>query len=241
MTSPDRPKLALLIDGQNIAHCNAKDILAAAHKLGNPVLRRVYADWSKENVHEWLRCATDHGISPIQTPQSAGKNAADVLMTIDAMDLLGGKTFGGFVIVSSDSDFTALATRIREAGLCAFGIGHEKASEVYKNACTKFVDLTRQEGAKVPDNAADLIQMAIRKDGPGDGTISTAKLGIAVRAIVGRGYSHQEYGGKSMSAVVTASGKFRIVDQDDQKFVYPLKGTAPCKSPSRATCSAQSR
>ncbi len=135
-----RPLYAVLIDADNIPARFAKPILKEITSFGEPALRRVYGDWSSERLRGWSDNVRALGLVAHQeTANTKGKNASDIGLVIDAMDILHTGRFDGFVLVSSDSDFTALANRIREQGLDVIGIGEAKAPESLRNVCNRFV------------------------------------------------------------------------------------------------------
>jgi uncharacterized LabA/DUF88 family protein len=136
------PKLAVLIDADNVPYANIKGMLEEMAKYGTPTFKRIYADWTKPNVSGWKNVLLEHGITPIhQFSYTSGKNATDSSMIIDAMDILYSGQVDGFCIVSSDSDFTRLATRLREAGMKVFGFGERKTPTAFIAACDKFIYL----------------------------------------------------------------------------------------------------
>jgi len=133
-------RLAVLIDADNVPYNNIKGMMEEIAKYGNPTIKRIYGDWTKPTVSGWKNVLLENAITPIQQySYTQGKNATDSAMTIDAMDILYTDKVGGFVIVSSDSDFTRLATRLREAGKKVFGIGEQKTPEPFRVACDKFI------------------------------------------------------------------------------------------------------
>ena len=134
------PLLAVLIDADNVPSKYAEAILREVTSYGEPGLRRVYGDWSNQQLSGWTKTAQKLGlVQHQQTANTKGKNASDIGLVIDAMDILHAGHFDGFVLVSSDSDFTRLASRIREQGLTVIGIGEAKAPDALKNACNRFV------------------------------------------------------------------------------------------------------
>ncbi len=140
MPDPRTSLLAVLIDADNVPAKYARAILNEVTSYGEPGLRRVYGDWSNQQLSGWTRTAQELGlVQHQQTANTKGKNASDIGLVIDAMDILHAGHFNGFVLVSSDSDFTRLASRIREQGLTVIGIGEAKAPEALKNACNRFV------------------------------------------------------------------------------------------------------
>ncbi len=133
-------KLAVLIDADNISHTNVKGMLEEIAKNGTPTIKRIYADWTRRTVAGWKKVLLDHAITPIQQySYTKGKNSSDSAMIIDAMDILYSGKVDGFVIVSSDSDFTRLATRLREAGMLVLGFGEKKTPTPFITACDKFI------------------------------------------------------------------------------------------------------
>lgn len=135
------PRLAVLIDADNASHKIADGLFAEVAKLGHASVRRIYGDFSGTQAKGWGAARVKHAIVPNQQFANVpGKNATDIALIIDAMDLLHRGGLDGFCIVSSDSDFTRLATRIREHGLAVFGFGRKEAAESFRQACWLFVD-----------------------------------------------------------------------------------------------------
>jgi len=140
-------KLAVLIDADNARPAIVDGLLAEVAKFGTAHVRRIYGDWTAPNLGGWKSVLLDHSIQPIQQfAYTSGKNATDSAMIIDAMDLLYSSRFDGFCIVSSDSDFTRLASRIREAGLTVYGFGERKTPQPFVSACDKFIYTDRLVG-----------------------------------------------------------------------------------------------
>jgi uncharacterized LabA/DUF88 family protein len=140
-TSRD-PRLAVLIDADNVPFHNIREMLEEIAKYGTPTFKRIYADWTKPTVAGWKTVLLENAISPVQQySYTSGKNATDSAMIIDAMDILYTGRVDGFCIVSSDSDFTRLATRLREAGMIVFGLGEKKTPISFISACNKFIYL----------------------------------------------------------------------------------------------------
>jgi len=132
--------LAVLIDGDNIPSAFVKEMMEEIAKYGNPTIKRIYGDWTKPNLSKWKNILLENAITPIQQyGYTTGKNATDSAMIIDAMDILYSEKVNGFCIVSSDSDFTRLATRLREAGMQVIGIGEKKTPNPFIVACDKFI------------------------------------------------------------------------------------------------------
>ncbi|MBX3165734.1 MAG: NYN domain-containing protein [Bacteroidetes bacterium] len=135
-------KLAVLIDADNVPYSNVKEMLAEIAKNGTPTIKRIYADWTKSTVSGWKNVLLENAITPIQQySYTTGKNSSDSALIIDAMDILYSGKVNGFCIVSSDSDFTRLATRLREAGMTVIGFGEKKTPQPFISACDKFIYL----------------------------------------------------------------------------------------------------
>ena len=133
-------KLAVLIDGDNIPSAHVKGMMEEITKYGTPTIKRIYGDWTKPHLSKWKAVLLENAITPIQQyGYTKGKNATDSAMIIDAMDILYSDKVDGFCLVSSDSDFTRLATRIRETGMKVIGIGEKKTPEPFMVACDKFI------------------------------------------------------------------------------------------------------
>ncbi len=157
-------RLAVLIDADNVPYSNVKEMLEEIAKYGTPTFKRIYADWTKPTVSGWKNVLLENAITPIhQYSYTSGKNATDSSMIIDAMDILYSGRVDGFCIVSSDSDFTRLATRLREAGMKVIGIGEKKTPVSFISACEKFIyieilkkvdEAPKSLGKHSPKNAA---------------------------------------------------------------------------------------
>ena len=136
----EQQKFAVLIDGDNAQASLLPQILAEISKVGLITIKRIYGDWTTTSMNQWKESLHKHAIQPMQQFRyTTGKNATDSAMIIDAMDLLHSNDVQGFCIVSSDSDYTRLATRIREQGLFVIGVGEQKTPEAFVNACNQFI------------------------------------------------------------------------------------------------------
>ncbi len=193
----ERPLYAVLIDADNIPAKYAGSILKEVTSFGEPALRRVYADWSRQGLSSWADRILDLGLVAHQeTANTKGKNASDIGLVIDAMDILHSGRFDGFVLVSSDSDFTRLASRIREAGLEVIGIGEAKTPKALQNVCNRFVTLEniveeeplkagatpRPSKKQPPTEAIPLILRAMDKIGGDDEWYPLGPLGQYITA-----------------------------------------------------------
>src|ERR1044072_3316775 len=135
-------KLAVLIDADNVPYANVREMFEEIAKYGTPTFKRIYGDWTRPTVSGWKNVLLENAITPIQQySYTSGKNSSDSALIIDAMDILYSGRVDGFCIVSSDSDFTRLATRLREAGMKVIGMGEKKTPEPFIAACDKFIYL----------------------------------------------------------------------------------------------------
>ncbi len=136
----DDLKIAVLIDADNVSSSKIEDILDEVKRYGIPSIKRIYADWTKSHVGGWKEPLLTHAITPIQQySYTSGKNSSDSALIIDAMDILHSQQVDGFTIVSSDSDFTRLAVRLRESGKLVIGVGEKKTPKPFIAACDKFI------------------------------------------------------------------------------------------------------
>jgi len=141
-------KLAVLIDADNVPYSNVKGMMEEITKYGTPTTKRIYADWTKPNANGWKAVLLEHAITPIQQySYTVGKNSSDSALIIDAMDLLYSGKVDGFCIVSSDSDFTRLAIRLRESGMKVIGMGEKKTPNPFIVSCDRFIFIEVLEGA----------------------------------------------------------------------------------------------
>jgi uncharacterized LabA/DUF88 family protein len=133
-------KLAVLIDADNVPYSNIKGMMEEIARYGTPTFKRIYGDWTKPTLSGWKTVLLENAINPVQQySYTSGKNSSDSALIIDAMDILYTGQVDGFCIVSSDSDFTRLAMRLREAGKVVFGIGEQKTPAAFIAACNKFI------------------------------------------------------------------------------------------------------
>jgi len=134
-----RARLAVLIDGENASARHARAVFETAGKIGEATVRRIYGDFSNGRLASWNAAIRSYSIVPChQSAHARGKNAADIALAIDAMDLMHRERLDGFCLVSSDSDFTRLAQRLREGGLAVYGFGESKTPEGFRAACHRF-------------------------------------------------------------------------------------------------------
>lgn len=233
---PEAPlkNIALLIDADNASHNGIDPVLTVLAELGQVNIRRAYGNWAKPALANWNRITHRFGISPHQQfDLTKGKNATDMAMTIDAMDLLYAGKVDGFGIMSSDSDFTPLVTRLRQDGLIVYGFGSEKAPEAFKTACTRYIEVDQlirtasADVAKPPSNTVerDVIDLlsdawkAANRDEEG-----FAKL-QEVGQIAGNrsSFDVRNYGFKRLSELFRTIDNFDLKRRDDgQLYVKRL-------------------
>jgi len=210
-----RPLYAVLIDADNIPARHAAAVLKEVTSFGEPALRRVYGDWSAERLRPWAEQTRSLGLVAHQeTANTKGKNASDIGLVIDAMDILHTGRFDGFVLVSSDSDFTALANRIREQGLDVIGIGESKAPESLRNVCNRFIlieNITEEpekgpgaekpQGKMKPIEAVPLIRRAMDRIESDDEWYPLGQVGQYITA-ENPDFDTRSYGKRKLSDLV---------------------------------------
>ncbi|RPI74140.1 MAG: NYN domain-containing protein [Ignavibacteriales bacterium] len=231
-------KLAVLIDGDNIPSAYVKEMMEEIAKYGNPTIKRIYADWTKPNPVKWKNILLENAITPIQQYNyTTGKSATDSAMIIDAMDILYSEKVNGFCLVSSDSDFTRLATRLREAGMKVYGLGEKKTPEPFIVACDKFIYIEILR-SKPDENEADISQeKSIRKNEVEKVTPAIIKLiaatisdladedGWAFLGDVGNllqkkqpNFDPRNYGFQKLTPFINSINKFEITENQKGRF-----------------------
>lgn len=218
-------QLAVLIDADNAQPAVVEGLLAEIAKYGTATVKRIYGDWTGPQLKGWKEALLKYAIQPIQQFRyTTGKNATDSALIIDAMDLLYGTKLGGFCIVSSDSDFTRLAARVREAGLVVYGFGEKKTPAPFVSACDKFiyteilVDKEDEDDTIAPRSSAQLKQdtrlvallrnaVEASSDDAGWSHLGAVGNNIAKQAPE---FDARNYGYRKLSELVAASGLFEI-------------------------------
>ncbi len=149
-------RIAVLIDADNISHHYVQPMMQEIARYGNPTIKRIYGDWTKPNLAGWKNHLLDYALSPVQQfAYTTGKNSTDSALIIDAMDILFSGRAEAFCLVSSDSDFTRLATRLREAGKTVYGIGEQKTPNAFIAACDRFIYLEILQDEFDDDESSD--------------------------------------------------------------------------------------
>lgn len=223
----DTPLLAVLIDADNVPAKFAEAILREITAIGEPALRRVYGDWSSPRMKNWSDHVRTLGLVAHQeTANTVGKNASDIGLVIDAMDILHTGRFDGFVIVSSDSDFTALANRLREDGLSVYGIGEKKTPEALRNVCNRFIFIEniaqdKGEAPRAKEKARDalpLIESAMAKISQEDEWFHLGQIGQTIQA--GHpDFDTRSYGYPKLSALVSDIREIETRKEGNQMMI----------------------
>ena len=239
MTNGTAQKLAVLIDADNAQPSIVEGLLAEIAKYGTANVKRSYGDWTGSGLKGWKEVLLLHSIQPIQQfGYTTGKNATDSAMIIDAMDLLYTNKFDGFCIVSSDSDFTKLASRIRESGLVVYGFGEKKTPEPFVSACDKFIYtevlLSKEDDApsikrksanelKQDTKLVNLLRNAVEASSDDSGWAHLAPVGSNI-AKQAPDFDPRNYGYKKLGELVAATKLFeteeRLVGDGQSKAVY---------------------
>jgi uncharacterized LabA/DUF88 family protein len=227
--------LAVLTDGDNIPSAHVKEMMEEIAKYGNPTIKRIYGDWTNPHLTKWKNLLLQNAITPIQQyAYTTGKNATDSAMIIDAMDILYSEKVNGFCLVSSDSDFTKLATRLREAGMQVIGIGEKKTPTPFIVACDKFiyVEILRKQSNKKEDiNAKNKTEESIDEITPkvikllsSTITDSSDEDGWAFLGDVGSliqkkqpNFDSRNYGFEKLTPLINSIGNFEIEQRENPK------------------------
>jgi uncharacterized LabA/DUF88 family protein len=239
MTNGTAQKLAVLIDADNAQPSIVEGLLAEIAKYGTANVKRSYGDWTGSGLKGWKEVLLLHSIQPIQQfGYTRGKNATDSAMIIDAMDLLYTDKFDGFCIVSSDSDFTKLASRIRESGLVVYGFGEKKTPEAFVSACDKFIytevllskeddtpSIKRKSANELKQDTklVNLLRNAVEASSDDSGWAHLAPVGSNI-AKQAPDFDPRNYGYKKLGELVAATKLFeteeRLVGDGQSKAVY---------------------
>jgi uncharacterized LabA/DUF88 family protein len=224
-SEPRSPRLAVLIDADNASARIADGLFEEIAKIGEASVRRIYGDFSSARSKAWAEVLSKHAIIPQQQfAYTTGKNASDITLVIDAMDLLLSGRFDGFCLVSSDSDFTRLAARIREQGVDVFGFGEQKTPESFRQACRRFVytenllpsaPANEAEAApsskslQPPSDAAPIIGKVISQMESEDGWVPLGSVGTHL-ANLASDFDPRTFGFRKLSDLVRKTNAFEI-------------------------------
>ncbi len=224
--------LAVLIDGDNIPSAHVKEMMEEIAKYGNPTIKRIYGDWTNPHLSKWKNLLLENAITPIQQyAYTYGKNATDSAMIIDAMDILYSEKVNGFCLVSSDSDFTKLATRLREAGMQVIGIGEKKTPTPFIVACDKFIyieilrkqinkkeDLNKKNKTedsidKITPKVVKLLSTTITDSSDEDGWAFLGDVGSLLQKKQ-TNFDSRNYGFEKLTPLIKSIGSFEIEQRE---------------------------
>lgn len=235
-------KLAVLIDGDNIPSAYIKEMMEEIAKYGNPTIKRIYGDWTNPILTKWKNVLLENAVIPIQQySYTTGKNSTDSAMIIDAMDILYSGMVDGFCLVSSDSDFTRLATRLREAGMRVFGIGEKKTPEAFIVACDRFIYIEilkdrlkevdpeikpdkiseKYEVEKITPRVIRLISSTISDLADEDGWAFLGDVGNLLQKKQPN-FDSRNYGFQKLTPLIHSINKFEIDQRESHKGKFKL-------------------
>ena len=217
-------KLAVLIDGDNIPSRYVSSMMEEIAKYGTPTIKRIYGDWTSQQNKGWKNVLLEHAINPIQQySYTTGKNATDSAMIIDAMDVLYSDQVDGFCIASSDSDFTKLATRIRESGKIVYGIGEKKTPDAFIVACDKFIYLEilqksdkPKAKAKVPAKTINFLKATVADAADDDGWAFLGDVGSLIQK-KRPNFDSRNYGFEKLTLLFNSLKEFELETRDSGK------------------------
>jgi len=242
-TEPRTVRLAVLIDADNASSSIADGLFEEIGKIGEASVRRIYGDFSGTRLKSWADLLAKHAIVPHQNfAYTTGKNASDIALVIDAMDILHSNRVDGFCLVSSDSDFTRLAARIREQGINVYGFGEHRTPESFRQACRRFIYIenlvpvaaaldrdraTETSPLQPPSAAIPLLRKAIAQMDDEDGWVGLGGVGHKLAALA-PDFDPRTYGQAKLRDLVRKTGAFEVKSMQGSgihvRFKTPLKG-----------------
>jgi uncharacterized LabA/DUF88 family protein len=240
-------RFAVLIDADNTSPRIAAGLFEEVAKFGEASVRRIYGDFSSTRLKSWADILKKYAIDPYQQfAYTTGKNASDIALVIDAMDLLHSRRFDGFCLVSSDSDFTRLASRLREEGADVYGFGARKTPESFRQACRRFVyteNLLPETQAATVDGppaepvapaaaAVPILSKAIGQMETEDGWVGLGVVGQRLAAIASD-FDPRTYGFRKLSDLVRSTGAFEIDQREGRAMRIRLKTAPPARTSPR--------
>jgi uncharacterized LabA/DUF88 family protein len=245
---PDRYRLAVLIDADNASARIADGLFEEIAKLGEASVRRIYGDFASTRLRAWSDILAKHAIIPQQNfAYTSGKNASDIALVIDAMDLMHSGRFDGFCLVSSDSDFTRLAARIREQGIDVYGFGEHKTPESFRQACRRFFftenllpeaaapghdQAPTKKSLQSPSAAVPLLRKVIDQMEGDDGWVNLGEVGKRINNLF-PDFDSRTYGHGKLSDLVAKSGSFELDRQAGRGMRIRLKQQQGRAKPSK--------
>lgn len=227
------PRLAVLIDADNASAKIAAELFEEIATIGKAIVRRIYGDFSKPNLGGWREALPTHAITAQQNfAYTSGKNASDIALVIDAMDLLHRRLVDGFCLVTSDSDFTRLATRLCEEGLSVYGFGEQKTPDSLKMACDRFIftenlvkpGASNAAARKSPREAVSLIVKVMSDAADDDGWAALGEIGSRL-AKIAPDFDPRTYGATKLSSLVIKSGAFETNTSKNHLYIKGKKAT----------------
>jgi uncharacterized LabA/DUF88 family protein len=243
-------RLAVLIDADNTSPRIAAGLFEEIAKFGEASVRRIYGDFSSPRLKSWIEILQRYAIDPYQQfAYTSGKNASDIALVIDAMDLLHSGRFDGFCLVSSDSDFTRLASRLREQGGDVYGFGEHKTPESFRQACRRFIYTenllpdtqvaTLEEGPsrkalQPPSAAIPILNKAVAQTETEDGWVGLAVVGQRL-ANIASDFDSRTYGYRKLSDLVRKTGAFDMEQPEGRAMRIRARTTPLSKTRSKAT------
>ena len=230
--------MAVLIDGDNIPSAHVKEMMEEITKYGNPSIKRIYGDWTRPGLNKWKNLLLENAITPIQQyGYTTGKNATDSAMIIDAMDILYSGKVNGFCLVSSDSDFTRLATRLKEAGMQVIGIGEKKTPNPFIVACDRFIyiEILKKKSEekvenkdtneliidKITKKEIQLISTTIKDLSDDDGWAFLGDVGSLLQK-KRPNFDSRNYGFEKLTPLIKSIDKFEVEQRENHKSRHKL-------------------
>jgi len=243
---PRSPRLAVLIDADNASARIVDGLFEEIAKIGEASVRRIYGDFASARSKAWIEVLSKHAIIPQQQfAYTTGKNASDITLVIDAMDLLHSGRFDGFCLVSSDSDFTRLAARIREQGVDVFGFGEQKTPESFRQACRRFIYTENllpvtagndgdassvSKSLQPPSAATPVIRKVIGQMETEDGWVPLGAVGTQL-ANLASDFDPRTYGFRKLSDLVRKTGAFELEQLEGKPLRIRAKQPGSKKKP----------
>lgn len=239
------PRFAVLIDADNTSPKIVEGLFEEVAKFGEATVRRIYGDFSSPRMKSWTEILQKHAIDPYQQfAYTTGKNASDIALVIDAMDLLHSGRLDGFCLVSSDSDFTRLASRLREQGADVYGFGAQKTPESFRQACRRFIyteNLVAEAPAAAgsypaqsrslesPSAAVALVTKAISQIDTENGWVSLGLVGTQLSNLASD-FDVRTFGFRKLSDLVKGTGAFEIDSSESENVRIKVKAAPKAKA-----------
>ena len=242
------PRFAVLIDADNTSPKVVEGLFEEVAKFGEASVRRIYGDFSSPRLKSWTEILQKHAIDPYQQfAYTTGKNASDIALVIDAMDLLHSGRFDGFCLVSSDSDFTRLASRLREQGADVYGFGAQKTPESFKQACRRFIytenliadtqsvgrNPAQSRSLESPSAAVSLLTKAVSQIDSEDGWVNLGAVGKQLSNLASD-FDVRTYGFPKLSDLVRSTGAFEIDPTEGRNMRIRVKQKKEARAAHRA-------